>query len=444
MASKRPRKKPNYEYAQQVECMECGVVILSESQSRHSRRKHNGRKVLYKFHNDAKQPKLMFGGSSSSKAKDTNFNTPAANDHDDDGEVSVCEEVTGASDHEERGGAIAVGGEREQEHSVRQEEFLQEPGGSVQTVQLRRLCPVFQTKGEVDGGNDDSSDNSANVTVAAAADDDANNDNDGLGHVGNLSPGSRKYAPGNGGEDTAADDDANNDNDGLGHVSNLSPGSRKYAPGSGGEDTEEVRGGGDGEHSVRQEEILQDVTDDEMTEDRDVTATSADKVQRSLSVDNEEDINKICGGGDCYGGEEDDENLILPSAAAAPAEYGPKQPMLNVYNPKMYGGRQRDFQQSWLNKKVWLGYDVEKNLGYCYPCNKFMNTSFTFTNWKKCDKLGIHSRCDTHTTAMIKWENAKSSMANNNSVLSQVSGLHASQVTENRRYLRILIEVVSG
>ena len=232
MASKRPRQKPNYEYAQQVECMECGVVILSESQSRHSRRKHNGRKVLYKFHNDAKQPKLMFGGSSSSKAKDTNFNTPAANDHDDDGEVSVCEEVTGASDHEERGGAVAVGGEREQEHSVRQEEFLQEPGGSVQTVQLRRLCPVFQTKGEVDGGNDDSSDNSANVTVAAAADDDANNDNDGLGHVGNLSPGSRKYAPGNGGEDT-----------------------------------EEVRGSGDGEHSVRQEEILQDVTDDEMTED---------------------------------------------------------------------------------------------------------------------------------------------------------------------------------
>ena len=165
MASKRPRKKNNYEYAQQVECMECGVVILSESQSRHSRRKHNGRKVLYKFHNDAKQPKLMFGGSSSSKAKDTNFNTPAANDHDDDGEVSVCEEVTGASDHEECGGAVAVGAE--QEHSVRQE-----PGGSVQTVQLRRLCPVFQTKGEVDGGNDDSSDNSATV----AADDAANND----------------------------------------------------------------------------------------------------------------------------------------------------------------------------------------------------------------------------------------------------------------------------
>ena len=404
MASKRPRKKTNYEYAQQVECMECGVVILSESQSRHSRRKHNGRKVLYKFHNDAKQPKLMFGGSSSSKAKDTNFNTPAANDHDDDGEVSVCEEVTGASDHEECGGAVAVGAE--QEHSVRQE-----PGGSVQTVQLRRLCPVFQTKGEVDGGNDDSSDTSANVTVAAAA---------------------------------SADDDANNDNDGLGHVGNLSPGSRKYAPGNGGEDTEEEcgGGGGDGEHSARQEQILQDVTDVEMMEDRDVTATSADKVQRSLSVDNEEDINKICGGGDCYGGEEDDEDLLLPSAAAAPAEYGPKQPMLNVYNPKMYGGRQRDFQQSWF-KNVWLGYDVEKNLGYCYPCNKFMGTSFTFTNWKKSDKLGIHSRCETHTTAMIKWENAKSSMANNNSVLSQVSGLHASQVTENRRYLRILIEVIS-
>ena len=160
-----------------------------------------------------------------------------------------------------------------------------------------------------------------------------------------------------------------------------------------------------------------------------MTATSADKVQRSLSVDNEEDINKICGGGDCYGGEEDDENLILPSAAAAPAEYGPKQPMLNVYNPKMYGGRQRDFKQSWLSKNVWLGYDVEKNLGYCYPCNKFMSTSFTFTNWKKCEKLGIHSRCDTHTTAKIKWENSKSSMANNNSVLSQcqVSMLHKSR-----------------
>ena len=32
-------------------------------------------------------------------------------------------------------------------------------------------------------------------------------------------------------------------------------------------------------------------------------------------------------------------------------------------------------------KSIWLGYDVEKNLGYCYPCNKFMNISFTFTNW---------------------------------------------------------------
>ena len=148
MASKRPRKKTNYEYAQQVECMECGVVILSESQSRHSRRKHNGRKVLYKFHNDAKQPKLMFGGSSSSKAKDTNFNTPAANDHDDDGEVSVCEEVTGASDH-----AVAVGGEQEQ--SDHQEELLQEPGGSGSghTVQLRRLCPVFQPEGKADNGD---------------------------------------------------------------------------------------------------------------------------------------------------------------------------------------------------------------------------------------------------------------------------------------------------
>ena len=171
--------------------MLCGQIILSESRSRHTDRKHKGLKVSYRFHNDSKQPKLMFGGLSSTKN-----NNPATNDDNGDG-LPVCEEVTGASDHEERGGAVAVGGEREQEHSVRQEEILLElePGGSAQTVQLRRLCPVFQPEGKADNGdkmmssNDYSSDNSATV----AADDAANNDNDGPGHVGKLSPGSPRW-----------------------------------------------------------------------------------------------------------------------------------------------------------------------------------------------------------------------------------------------------------
>ena len=45
----------------------------------------------------------MFGGPSSTKD-----NTPATNDDNGDG-LPVCEEVTGASDHEERGGAVASG-----------------------------------------------------------------------------------------------------------------------------------------------------------------------------------------------------------------------------------------------------------------------------------------------------------------------------------------------
>ena len=370
MATKRPLQRSEYECKKKVECMSCGQIILSESKSRHTERKHKGLKVSYRFHNDSKQPKLMFGGPSSTKD-----NTPAANDDNGDG-LPVFEEVTGASDHEERGGAVAVGGE--QEHSVRQEKLLQEPGGSgsVQTVQLRRLCPVFHAEGEVDNGdkmvsgNDDSSDNSATVTVAAD-----DNDNDEPGHVGKLSPGSRKYAPGDGGEGT--------DN---------------------------------------------------------VTVTSADEgeVLRSLSVDNEEDIG---GEENCYDGRDDDEAILFPSAAP-PAEIGPKQPMLEECHPKMYGNRQRDFQQSWFRNHSWLGYDVVTREGYCFPCQKFMNISFKFTNWKKCEKLGKHSHCDTHTTAMIKWEESRA-MENNNSVLSQVSSLHASQVAENRRYLEILIQTVA-
>ena len=44
----------------QMECMECGKIVLSENQHLHIRKSHKNKSVKFKIVNDAKQQKLMF------------------------------------------------------------------------------------------------------------------------------------------------------------------------------------------------------------------------------------------------------------------------------------------------------------------------------------------------------------------------------------------------
>ena len=66
------KKKGNYTCKSKVQCLNCGRVILSENQGRHSRLIHGGDKVKFRIHNDAKQPRLMF---SVAPKNDINANT---------------------------------------------------------------------------------------------------------------------------------------------------------------------------------------------------------------------------------------------------------------------------------------------------------------------------------------------------------------------------------
>ena len=150
---------------------------------------------------------------------------------------------------------------------------------------------------------------------------------------------------------------------------------------------------------------------------------------------------------------EDDEDVVEPfEAVGGGPEYlfsqiddddGPKKPMLQVYHPKTYGKQKRDFQPSWLKHNVWLGYDTNTHSGYCYPCIKFMKSNFHFNNWKKSERLSAHAATDIHTTAMIKWVNAKEAIKNNNSITTQLNSFHTEKVKENRKYLQILLETIA-
>ena len=137
--------------------------------------------------------------------------------------------------------------------------------------------------------------------------------------------------------------------------------------------------------------------------------------------------------------EEGDDKIILPIPGASEEasgserveiENGPMQPKFNIYHPKMYD-HLRDFQPSWFEKHVWLSYDTKSSTASCFPCRKLMESDFQFRNWKRSDKLKIHSESQTHLIAMLRWTDSKLAKSRNENILIQL------KVSIRQRYERI-------
>ena len=83
-----------------------------------------------------------------------------------------------------------------------------------------------------------------------------------------------------------------------------------------------------------------------------------------------------------------DDNAV-PESGLATSE-GPQQPALREYNPQRFGNETftRDFQPKWFKQYPWLNYSVDGKVATCYACSTFFkNNAFTFSNWKKPERL---------------------------------------------------------
>ena len=122
----------------------------------------------------------------------------------------------------------------------------------------------------------------------------------------------------------------------------------------------------------------------------------------------------------------------------------PRQPVLDKYNPTLYGDHTRDFQPIWYTKFPWLDYDIKSSKVSCFACHQFSNDNhFIFDNWKKIDRLKKHSVSQSHLFAMKRWADFQAAKKNKISVLTQLRSQHAIEVAENRSYLKIIIESIS-
>ena len=93
---------------------------------------------------------------------------------------------------------------------------------------------------------------------------------------------------------------------------------------------------------------------------------------------------------------------------------------------------------------------------FCFACRHFPSfgkdvepafTSVGFSNWKKAyyTDSGFlkHARCEFHVTAMVMWSEYKAmKVSNSGSVLQLQSEAYAKQVSENRRYVKAVAEVL--
>ena len=67
----------------------------------------------------------------------------------------------------------------------------------------------------------------------------------------------------------------------------------------------------------------------------------------------------------------------------------PKQPILKSYDPRKFGNDIRDFNADWYNDHPWLEYSVEAKTASCYACKTYNGKNFTFSNWKKPERLSV-------------------------------------------------------
>ncbi|CAH3178910.1 unnamed protein product [Porites lobata] len=91
---------------------------------------------------------------------------------------------------------------------------------------------------------------------------------------------------------------------------------------------------------------------------------------------------------------------------------GPLQPVLREYKPQKFGNETftRDFKAQWFKQYPWLSYSIDRKVGTCYVCSKFMNdNTFTFCNWKKTERLTKHHQSEAHSLAMTNFYDVRES-----------------------------------
>ncbi|XP_078368944.1 zinc finger MYM-type protein 1-like isoform X2 [Oculina patagonica] len=136
-----------------------------------------------------------------------------------------------------------------------------------------------------------------------------------------------------------------------------------------------------------------------------------------------------------------DDNAVRESGMVT--SEGPQQPVLREYNPQRFGTETftRDFQPKWFKQYPWLNYSVNGKVTTCYACSTFLkDNAFTFSNWKKPERLTKHHQSDAHSLAMTKWLQYRQMKRKSSSIISIVDDGHRKYVQRNREFLRVIIE----
>ena len=71
------------------------------------------------------------------------------------------------------------------------------------------------------------------------------------------------------------------------------------------------------------------------------------------------------------------------------------------------------------------------------------DNSFKYDNWKNPERLKKHSVSKVHLLTMTKWSGSEIAKLRHQNELTQIQSHHASEVADNRKYLRELIMIVA-
>ncbi|XP_076061759.1 uncharacterized protein LOC143037434 isoform X1 [Oratosquilla oratoria] len=137
--------------------------------------------------------------------------------------------------------------------------------------------------------------------------------------------------------------------------------------------------------------------------------------------------------------------VVAETLAETDIQTGPNQPLLDTYNRKQLGKESgtRDFNPNLFKKYPWTSFDTATKSIICFPCEKFLfDYSFTFSNWKKPERLAKHASSRNHSMAMSKWIQSKVHHNRESSVLTQLDTAHRDMVEKNRAYLKVIIESI--
>ena len=122
---------------------------------------------------------------------------------------------------------------------------------------------------------------------------------------------------------------------------------------------------------------------------------------------------------------------------------GLQQLVLHDYSPQNFGNETftRDFQAKSFKQYPWLNYSVDRKVGTCYVCSTFLkDTAFTFSNWKKPERLTKHHQSEMHSLAMPKWLEYSQMQRRSSSIISTMDDGHQKYIQRNCELLHAIIE----